>query len=94
MQVNGFRQMERDILILICRKLLSVAGWCSQLIHSINSYLLIVCEESTAKHGVMLSILYLVLSQKPASLALTIHTLWGNHLLLLKTSTYYSNSHT
>lgn len=30
MQVNGFYQMERDILILMCRKLTNVTGWCSQ----------------------------------------------------------------
>lgn len=93
LRVNGFCQMERDILILMCRELLSVAGRGSQLIHFINSYLLMVHEESTTKHGVMLSILFLCfLGSRPVWLI--IHTLWGNHFLLLKTSTYYSDSHT
>jgi hypothetical protein len=30
MPVNVFNQMERDISILIGRKLMAVAGWCSQ----------------------------------------------------------------
>lgn len=69
LQVDGFHQMGRGILILMCRKLKSVAGRCSQLIHFISSYLLMVHEETTAKKGVMLSILFLVLTRKQASLA-------------------------